>query len=206
MGRITAHAAVVPGSPPDDPPRNTLENTVRSRFATRSTRSTRSARFALAAVAALALGGAATATATADSGGSTTRPCATSDLNFKVTTKTQAGGYYLVTAKAKRGIVCHLEGVFPSASFGSSPHTAVSPAEHSVSDDVVLGGSTAAYAGISPKSTNNNNGIQFNRLHLSVAGDEENAVTLRLPDTATVDRPIATNWHADAADAVPFIN
>ncbi|WP_030869357.1 DUF4232 domain-containing protein [Streptomyces sp. NRRL S-37] len=170
---------------------------MRARFATRS------ARLALAAVAALALGGAATATATADS--STTRPCATSDLNFKVTSETQAGGYYLITAKAKPGIVCHLEGVFPSASFGSSPDTAVSPAEQSAGDDIVLGGSTAAYAGISPKSTNNNDGIQFDRLHLSVAGDEENAVTLRLPDTATVDLPVATNWHADAADAVPFI-
>ncbi|MGC0377148.1 DUF4232 domain-containing protein [Streptomyces sp. SAI-229] len=170
---------------------------MRARFATRS------ARLALAAVAALALGGAATATATADS--STTQPCATSDLNFKVTSETQAGGYYLITAKAKPGIVCHLEGVFPSASFGSSPDTAVSPAEQSAGDDIVLGGSTAAYAGISPKSTNNNDGIQFDRLHLSVAGDEENAVTLRLPDTATVDQPVATNWHADPADAVPFI-
>ena len=55
------------------------------------------------------------------------------------------------------------------------------------------------------KSTNDDNGVQFDRLHLSVAGDEENAVTLRLPDTATVDRPVATNWHADPADAVPFI-
>ncbi|MGC3000383.1 DUF4232 domain-containing protein [Streptomyces sp. G35A] len=171
---------------------------MRSRFATRS------ARLALAAVAAFALGGAATATATADSGGFTTQPCATSDLNFKVTSETQAGGYYLITAKAKPGIICHLEGVFPSASFGSHPDTAVSPAEHSVSDDVVLAGSTAAYAGINPKTTTNNNGVQFDRLHLSVAGDEENAVTLRLPDTATVDRPIATNWHADPADAVPF--
>ncbi|MFC8367143.1 MULTISPECIES: DUF4232 domain-containing protein [unclassified Streptomyces] len=171
---------------------------MRSRFATRS------ARLVLAAVAALALGGAATATATADSGSSTTQPCATSDLNFKVTSETQAGGYYLVTAKAKPGIICHLEGVFPSASFGSSPDTEVSPAEQSVSDDIVLAGSTAAYAGISPKSTNNDNGVQFDRLHLSVAGDEENAVTLRLPDTATVDRPVATNWHADPADAVPF--
>ncbi|CAL9445970.1 hypothetical protein C1708_21005 [Streptomyces sp. DH-12] len=172
---------------------------MRSRFATRATR------FALAAVAALALGGAATATATADSGGSTTRPCATSDLNFKVTAETQAGGYYLITAKAKPGLICHLEGVFPSASFGSSPDTEVSPAEHGVSDDIVLAGSTAAYAGISPKSTNDDNGIEFDRIHLSVAGDEENSVTLRLPDTATVDRPIATNWHADPADAVPFL-
>lgn len=171
---------------------------MRSRFATRS------ARLALAAVAALAIGGAATATATADSGGRSTQPCATADLNFKITSETQAGGYYLVTAKAKRGITCHLEGVYPSASFGSHPDTEVSPAEHAVSDSVVLGGSATAYAGISPKSTNDDNGVEFDRLHLAVMGDEENAVTLRLPDTAFVDQPIATNWHADPADAVPF--
>ncbi|MEU0218602.1 dienelactone hydrolase family protein [Streptomyces sp. NPDC006265] len=41
---------------------------------------------------------------------------------------------------------------------------------------------------------------------LSVAGDEANAVTLTLPETVTVDRPVATNWHADPADAVPFAN
>lgn len=172
---------------------------MRSRFTTRS------ARMALTVVAALALGGVATATATADSSSSSsTQACATSDLNFSVKTETQAGGYYLITAKAKPGIICHLEGVFPSASFGSHPDTEVSPAEQSVSDDVVLAGSAAAYAGINPKTTNNDNGVQFDRLHLSVAGDEENSVTLRLPDTATVDQPIATNWHADPADAVPF--
>ncbi|MDQ0777733.1 hypothetical protein QF026_006199 [Streptomyces aurantiacus] len=170
----------------------------------RSLFATRSARLALAAVAALAIGGTATVTATADSARSTTKACATGDLKFTVKTKTQAGGYYLITAKAKSGVTCHLKGVFPSASFGSSPDTAVSPAEQSVSDDVVLSGSTAAYAGINPKSTADNGGIEFDQLHLSVAGDELNSVTLRLPETATVDQPIATNWHAKAADAVPF--
>ncbi|GHH92743.1 DUF4232 domain-containing protein [Streptomyces capillispiralis] len=172
---------------------------MRSRFTTRS------ARMTLAVLAALALGGAATATATADSSGSGTQACATSDLTFSVKTETEAGGYYLITAKAKPGIICHLEGVSPSASFGSHPNTGVSPAEQSAGDDVVLAGSAAAYAGINPKSTADDNGVQFDQLHLSVAGDEENSVTLQLPDTATVDRPIATNWHADPADAVPFI-
>ncbi|MEU2913060.1 DUF4232 domain-containing protein [Streptomyces massasporeus] len=167
-----------------------------------------SARLALAAVAAVAVTATAagTATATTDSRSATVRACATKDLSFKVSLKTQAGGYYLVTAKAKSGVTCYLEGVFPSASFGSSADTEVAPAEHAVSDRVTLSGSTAAYAGINPKTTNNDFGKEFDFLHLSVAGDETNAVTLALPDTATVDRPVATNWHADPADAVPFAN
>ncbi|MFD7242115.1 DUF4232 domain-containing protein [Streptomyces massasporeus] len=173
---------------------------MRSRFAAPS------ARLALAALAAVAVTATAAGTATADSRSATVRACATKDLSFKVTSKTQAGGYYLVTAKAKSGVTCYLEGVFPSASFGSSADTEVGPAEHAVSDRVTLSGSTAAYAGINPKTTNNDFGKEFDFLHLSVAGDETNAVTLALPDTATVDRPVATNWHADPADAVPFAN
>ena len=124
----------------------------------------------------------ATQAATADSGSTAARACATNDLTFKITSKTQAGGYLLVTAKAKSGITCYLEGVFPSASFGSAADTELRPVEtSSVSDDVVLSGSAAAYAGINPKSTNNENGRLFEKLHLSVTGDEDDFVTLDLP-------------------------
>ncbi|MYS92417.1 MULTISPECIES: DUF4232 domain-containing protein [Streptomyces] len=170
----------------------------------RSLFAARSARLALVALASVALAATATANAAADSRSTTVRACKTNDLTFKVSSKTQAGGYYLVTAKAKSGVTCHLKGVFPSASFGYTPDTAVSAAEHAVSEDVLLSGSTAAYAGINPKTTDNDYGKQFELLHLSIAGDEANTITLDLPDTATVDRPIATNWHADPADAVPF--
>ncbi|QXE39624.1 DUF4232 domain-containing protein [Streptomyces sp. GMY02] len=184
----------------------------------RSHLATRPARLALAAVAAVALTatatGAATAAATAgsdrdrdrdrDRDSSNVRDCGTNDLSFKISSKTQAGGYLLVTAKAKSGVTCHLEGILPTAFFGSSRNSHVSPAQHAVSEGVTLSGSTAAYAGINPKTTNDENGIQFGQLFLSVAGDEDNTVTLKLPHTVTVDRPIATNWQADPADAVPF--
>lgn len=124
----------------------------------------RSACLALTAVAAPALNGAATAAATADSRSTTAPACVTDDLTFTVTEETQAGGHLFLTAKAEAGISCTLEGVFPSASFGSSPDTAVSPAEHAVSE----------------------------------------SITLDLPNTVLVDQPIATNWHVDPADAVPF--
>lgn len=173
---------------------------MRSRFASSS------ARLALAALAATALTATVTATAhaAADSRGQVTRACVTDDLSFEVTSETQAGGYLLLTAKAKPGITCHLRGVFPSASFGSSADSEVGPAEQAVGDGVTLSGSKAAYAGINPKTTHGDHGRQFDRLHLSVMGDELDSVTLRLPQTVTVDRPEATNWHADPADAVPF--
>lgn len=166
----------------------------------------RSARLALAAaaVAVLTITATPTATATADSGSDVGQACGTNDLTFTISEKTQAGGYLLVTAKALPGITCYLEGVFPSGSFGSSADTELSPAEHSVSETLKLSGKTVAYAGINPKTTGNDNGRQFEKIHLSVAGDEINFVTLDLPRTVTVDRPIATNWHADPADAVPF--
>jgi hypothetical protein len=174
----------------------------------RSLLASRAARIALTAVAAVGLATTAAATANAGTASTaakhTTRACVTDDLVFTTNFESQAGGYILVTAKALPGVKCHLDGVFPSASFGSSPDTAVSPAEQAVSEGVTLSGAKAAYAGINPKTTNNDNGIEFDQLSLSVAGDEYNSVGLSLPDSVLVDQPIATNWHAKAADAVPF--
>ncbi|MFI7243142.1 DUF4232 domain-containing protein [Streptomyces qinglanensis] len=186
----------------------------------RSRLSFRSSRLALAAAGAavLAATGAATASAAAAPDGGVRaeagqqagqqdgwgQACGTDDLNFTVSTETQAGGYYLVTAKAKPGITCYLEGTIPSASFGSAADTKASPAEQAVTDPVELSGSTAAYAGISPKTTNNDDGKELGRLILAVAGDESHPVSFQLPETVRVDRPVTTNWHADPADAVPF--
>lgn len=179
----------------------------------RSLLARRPARLVLSAVAVttLAAGAAATTTsAFADSGASRAagaragQTCGTNDLTFKLREESQAGGYYLVTAKAKRGITCYLEGIYPSVSFGTAPDTQVSPAEQAVSDSVKLSGSKVAYAGISPKSTSTNHGKEFSRMTLAVYGDETHPVTLKLPSPVLVDEPIATNWHADATDAVPF--
>ncbi|WP_399925039.1 DUF4232 domain-containing protein [Streptomyces kanamyceticus] len=175
----------------------------------RSRLAARSARLALTAVAAAALTATAAGTAPA-AGGQSKAPvveqsCGTNDLTFKLTEKTQAGGYLLVTAKARPGITCYLEGTIPSASFGSSPDSEVTPAEQAVTDSVKLSGATAAYAGINPKTTNDY-GTEYERLFLAVAGDETGAVTLKLPGATLVDKPVSTNWHADPADAVPFMD
>ncbi|UFQ15419.1 MULTISPECIES: DUF4232 domain-containing protein [Streptomyces] len=168
---------------------------------------TRSARLALTAVAAAALTATATGTAPAADGRSKApveQLCGTNDLTFKLTEKTQAGGYFLITAKARPGITCYLEGTIPSASFGSSPASEVTPVEQAVTESVKLSGSTAAYAGITPKTTNDDYGTEYERLFLGIAGDETGAITLKLPSPTLVDKPGATNWHADPADAVPF--
>ncbi|WP_208875620.1 DUF4232 domain-containing protein [Streptomyces armeniacus] len=172
----------------------------------------RSARLALAAAAALALAAGATATAnagtfTGDGGaGAASTACDMDELNFTVSEETQAGGYLLVTAEAKSHVTCFLEGVTPSASFGSDADTQVSPAEHGPSDRVTVSGMNKAYFGVNPKSVNEDGGVQFDVLHLAVEGDEYNPVTLDLPHTVTVNKPIATNWHNDPSEAVPFAN
>ncbi len=176
---------------------------MRSRLAARSTR------LVLTTVAAAALTATATGAALAAVGGQSTahaveQACGTNDLTFKVTEKTQAGGYLLVTAKARPGITCYLDGTIPSASFGSSADSEVAPAEQGMTENVKLSGATAAYAGMNPKTTNGDYGTEYERLFLAVAGDEDNAVTLRLPSPTLIDKPVSTNWHANPADAVPF--
>ncbi|MEW2386796.1 DUF4232 domain-containing protein [Streptomyces venezuelae] len=173
----------------------------------RSRLAARPARLVLTAVAAAALATTAAGTALAV-GGQSKAPveqlCGTNDLTFKVTEKTQAGGYLLVTAKAKPGITCYLEGTFPSAGFGSHPDRQVTPVEQAITDNVKVSGSKAAYAGINPKSTNGDFGAEFDWMAIAVSGDEASATDVRLPSPTLIDKPKSTNWHANAADAVPF--
>ncbi|MGD6747707.1 hypothetical protein ACOKM3_38395 [Streptomyces sp. BH106] len=130
--------------------------------------------------------------------------CGTNDLDFTVGLESQAGGYFLLTAKAKPGITCYLEGKTADVAFGSSPDSHAGPAEQAVSDTVKLSGSTKAYAGVNPKSSGSNGGVEFGQIIISVGDTGIDPVSLKLPETAVVDRPEATNWHADPADAVPF--
>ncbi|MEU2675283.1 DUF4232 domain-containing protein [Streptomyces sp. NPDC007107] len=131
--------------------------------------------------------------------------CGTNDLDFKVTSETQAGGYYLVTAKAKSGITCYLDVNTPSVSFGSGEEGLASPVGQGGEDPIKLTGSAVAYTGISPKTTNTDGGVEFENVIISVTNDDPNPAELKLPDTATVDKPIVTNWATDRAEAVPVI-
>ncbi|MFE4913460.1 hypothetical protein ACFRCX_18225 [Streptomyces sp. NPDC056652] len=131
--------------------------------------------------------------------------CGTNDLDFTVTSKSQAGGYYLVTAKAKPGITCYLDINTPSVSFGSDADGVASPVGQGGEDPIKLTGSTAAYTGISPKTTNNDSGVEFENVIIGLSEEDPNPAELKLPEAATVDKPIVTNWSTNSAETIPVI-
>ncbi|MGQ7754439.1 hypothetical protein ACUN29_39360 (plasmid) [Streptomyces sp. WC2508] len=131
--------------------------------------------------------------------------CGTNDLDFTVTSESQAGGYYLVTAKAKPGITCFLEVNTPSVSFGSGVDGVASPVGQGGEDPIKLTGSAVAYTGINPKTTDGDGGTEFENVIISTTEDDPNPAELKLPDPATVEKPIVTNWATNRAEAVPVI-
>ncbi|MGY0386332.1 DUF4232 domain-containing protein [Nocardioides sp. WG-D5] len=130
--------------------------------------------------------------------------CATGDLTFTVSEESQAGGYYLVTATAKPGVTCTLAGRTIEAGFGSAVSGDVMPSEQAEGEPITMTGSTKAYAGVNPHSGAQQGGVQFDEIIVSAREGDMDPVSLKLPSTAEVDQPIGTNWHTDAAKAVPF--
>ncbi|EGD43669.1 hypothetical protein NBCG_01994 [Nocardioidaceae bacterium Broad-1] len=130
--------------------------------------------------------------------------CATGDLTFTVSEESQAGGYYLVTATARPGVTCTLAGRTIEAGFGSAVSGDVMPSEQAEGEPITMTGSTKAYAGVNPHSGAQDGGVQFEEIIVSAHEGDMDPVSLKLPSTAEVDQPIGTNWHADAAKAVPF--
>ncbi|MFE4692731.1 hypothetical protein ACFRH6_22110 [Streptomyces sp. NPDC056749] len=131
--------------------------------------------------------------------------CGTNDLEFTVNEESQAGGYYLVTAKAKSGITCYLDVNTPSVSFGSGADGVASPVGQGGEDPIELTGSAVAYTGISPKTTNTDGGKEFENVIIALTDDDPDPAELELPDTATVDKPIVTNWSTERDETVPRI-
>lgn len=130
--------------------------------------------------------------------------CATGDLSFTISEESQAGGYYLVTATAKPGVTCTLAGRTIEAGFGSAVSGDVMPSEQAEGEPITMTGSTKAYAGVNPNSGPQEGGVQFDEIIVSAHEGDMDPVSLKLPSTAEVDQPVGTNWHTDAAKAVPF--
>ncbi|MGW6789517.1 DUF4232 domain-containing protein [Streptomyces chartreusis] len=128
--------------------------------------------------------------------------CGANDISWSTRSETQAGGYILVIAKAKPGITCYLPAELPTVAFGSDG-TQAGPAEQSVGEQIKLSGSTAAYAGVNPKSTNTDGGKELDSIIVAVGDNDPDPVSLPV-GTITVDKPIVTNWHTAPTDAVPF--
>ncbi|MFC4507849.1 MULTISPECIES: DUF4232 domain-containing protein [Streptomyces] len=128
--------------------------------------------------------------------------CGTNDISWSVSSESQAGGYFLIKAKAKSGITCILPAALPVVAFGSDG-TEAGPAEQSVGEAITLRAGVTAYAGVAAKSTKGNGGKELDFLIVSVSDDDPNPESLNV-GTFVVDEPIVTNWHTSAADAVPF--
>jgi hypothetical protein len=141
-----------------------------------------------------------------DTGGGKREPveqgCGANDISWSTRSESQAGGYILVVAKAKPGITCYLPAALPTVAFGSDG-TQAGPAEQSVGEQIKLSGSTAAYAGVNPKTTGTDGGKELDSIIVAVGDDDPDPVSLPV-GTITVDEPVVTNWHTDPADAVPF--
>ncbi|AZS75579.1 hypothetical protein DDE74_35980 [Streptomyces lydicus] len=127
--------------------------------------------------------------------------CGANDLKFSARSETQAGGYILLSARAKPGITCTIPSGLPSVSFGSKGIEATS-AEQAVGPAITLSGSKTAYAGINPKTTNDNGGVEFTFLIAAIGTSDPNPASVST-GSVTVDKPIVTNWHTAPADAVP---
>ncbi|MFC8826634.1 DUF4232 domain-containing protein [Streptomyces sp. NPDC057137] len=130
--------------------------------------------------------------------------CGTNDISWSVSSESQAGGYFLIKAAAKPGITCVIPAALPVVAFGSDG-TEAEPAEQSAGSDITLRAGVAAYAGVNPKTTDEDGGKELSSLVVSVAGDDPNPESLEV-DPFVVDKPVVTSWHTSAADAVPFSN
>lgn len=128
--------------------------------------------------------------------------CGANDLSWSTRSESQAGGYILVMAKAKSGITCVLPAALPTVAFGSDG-TEAGPVEQSVGKPVTLSGSTTAYAGVNPKTTNTDGGKELDSIIVAVGNEDPNPVSLKV-GTITVDKAVVTNWHTAPTDAVPF--
>ncbi|MPY62090.1 DUF4232 domain-containing protein [Streptomyces spongiae] len=128
--------------------------------------------------------------------------CGTNDISWSVSSESQAGGYFLIKAKAKSGITCVMPAALPVVAFGSDG-TEAGPAEQSVGEEITLRAGVTAYAGVNPKTANEDGGKELDGLIVSVSNDDPNPVSLNV-GSFVVNKPIVTNWHTSAADAVPF--
>ncbi|QDY78002.1 DUF4232 domain-containing protein [Streptomyces qinzhouensis] len=128
--------------------------------------------------------------------------CGTNDISWSTRSESRAGGYILIKAKAKAGITCYLPAALPTVAFGSDG-TEAGPARKGTAKPIKLGGNATAYAGVKTKTTKGDWGKELDSIIVAVGNDDPDPVSLKV-GTITVDKPIVTNWHTKAANAVPL--
>ncbi|MBV6699657.1 DUF4232 domain-containing protein [Kitasatospora aureofaciens] len=131
------------------------------------------------------------------------KACGANDLTISARLETQAGGYIQISAKAKPGVTCTLPGEHPVIAFGSRGIEAGN-AEQAVGQPITLTGGVVAYAGINPKSTNNDQSVEFNDVIVAIGNADPNPVSIPVGHIK-VDKAVVTNWHINAKDAVPGV-
>jgi hypothetical protein len=131
--------------------------------------------------------------------------CGSNDLVMTISKETQAGGFFLITAKAKPGITCYLDDKTPSVAFGSGADGVATSIGGVPEHPIKLSGATAAYFGVSPKTTNNNDGKQFETMIVAVPDNDPNPAELTLPDPTVVDKAVVTPWVTASSDALPIV-
>ncbi|MET8546771.1 DUF4232 domain-containing protein [Kitasatospora sp. NPDC004799] len=127
--------------------------------------------------------------------------CGANDLVFAAKTESQAGGYILISAKAKPGITCTLPGTHPVVAFGSGGIEAA-PVEHGTGEPITLSGAKTAYAGIMAKTTKGNQAVEYTDAVIGIGTPDPNPASVPV-GTTPVDKPVVTNWHTLPKDAVP---
>ncbi|MFG2908665.1 hypothetical protein ACGF13_26800 [Kitasatospora sp. NPDC048286] len=127
--------------------------------------------------------------------------CGANDLDFGAKSETQAGGYILISAKAKPGITCTLPTSHPVIAFGSRGIEA-SPVEHGTGEQITLSGAKTAYAGVMAKTTKGNQAVEFTDVIIGIGNPDPNPASVPV-GTTPVDKPVVTNWHTAPKDAVP---
>ncbi|MFF4710662.1 DUF4232 domain-containing protein [Streptomyces eurythermus] len=127
--------------------------------------------------------------------------CGANDLRWTAKSMTQAGGYIRIGVSAQPGITCVLPAGLPVVAFGSGG-TQAHPAEQSAGSEITLSGGTTVYAGVNPKTTNDDNGVEYSTVIVSVGEGDPHPVSLPVGNTV-VDKPVVTNWHTNPAEAVP---
>ncbi|MFB7495069.1 DUF4232 domain-containing protein [Streptomyces sp. NPDC056161] len=125
--------------------------------------------------------------------------CGTNDISWSATSETQAGGYFLIKAVAKSGITCVIPAQLPVVAFGSGG-TEAANAEQSAGQPITLKAGVAAYAAVNPKTTNNNDGVEYQDLIVSVAQNDPNPVSLKV-GSFVEDKPVVSSWHTSATEA-----
>lgn len=126
--------------------------------------------------------------------------CGTDDLKGSAKSMAQGGAYIQVSVTAKSGITCVLPGGLPVVAFGSGGVQA-GPAGQTAGSEITLTDSSTVYAGVSPKTTGNDHGAEFDSVIVAASEGDPDPVSLDV-DPVLADEPVTTNWRTDPADAV----